>query len=292
MWLHQRTHLARFDPLIKAPEPSPLRAIITEVQLPVSGQTLFSPGGNIGSLSYSDNTLNVFFAATGVPFGHAVTFEVLLEGAGNKWIPTGEGGSSEFNHLGPGNYVLRVKPLIGSNAGNEATLTFTVAAPWYRTHVAYAIFAASLVTLFVLVGWLASQIERRENLRLERLVNVRTSELHETNLKLNHQIGESLEKAVALKLSNDRFQRLSENAPDIIFRVRVHPEPAYDYISPAVTRIAGFTPEEFYADPSLPARIAWPEGAETIMHLARKQSIGNAVREIVWRTNDGRLGHT
>ncbi|MGE5619513.1 MAG: PAS domain S-box protein [Sphingomonadaceae bacterium] len=58
----------------------------------------------------------------------------------------------------------------------------------------------------------------------------------------------------ALRESEARFRRLTENAPDIIFRYDLRPRPQFSYISPASTRILGFSPEELYADPELALR--------------------------------------
>ncbi len=53
----------------------------------------------------------------------------------------------------------------------------------------------------------------------------------------------------ALQQSEARFRRLTENAPDIIFRCDLKPRPALSYVSPAITQILGFSPEEIYAEP-------------------------------------------
>jgi PAS domain S-box-containing protein len=53
----------------------------------------------------------------------------------------------------------------------------------------------------------------------------------------------------ALTQSEARFERLAENAPDMIFRWSY--ANGFEYVSPASTEIFGFTPEEHYADPGL-----------------------------------------
>jgi two-component system, cell cycle sensor histidine kinase and response regulator CckA len=63
----------------------------------------------------------------------------------------------------------------------------------------------------------------------------------------------------ALRESEARFRRLAENARDIIYRYRLKPTPGFDYISPAVTGITGYTPEEVYLDPELMLKVTDPE---------------------------------
>jgi PAS domain S-box-containing protein len=74
------------------------------------------------------------------------------------------------------------------------------------------------------------------------------------------QLREEKRKAEAeLRESEARLRRLTENAPDIIYRYQIHPSPHYEYISPAVTAILGYSPEEHYADPALATKIVHPD---------------------------------
>src|SRR4051812_7871839 len=55
----------------------------------------------------------------------------------------------------------------------------------------------------------------------------------------------------ALRKSEERFRLIAENAQDFIFRYRLRPSPAFEYVSPAALNVTGYTPEELYGDPSL-----------------------------------------
>ncbi|HET7270812.1 MAG TPA: PAS domain S-box protein [Rubrobacter sp.] len=70
-----------------------------------------------------------------------------------------------------------------------------------------------------------------------------------------------------LRASEERFRLLAENARDVIFRYRLGPTPKYDYVSPSVEMLTGYTPEEFYADPMLAIRLVLPEYRPLVENL-------------------------
>jgi PAS domain S-box-containing protein len=99
---------------------------------------------------------------------------------------------------------------------------------------------------------------------------------------------ERLQAEQSLRASEERFRRLTANAPDAIFRYRFDPVPGYEYISPAIEQIVGYRPEEFYADPELAARIAHPQDHDALRAIARSRIVPLGMREIRWIGRDGR----
>jgi PAS domain S-box-containing protein len=210
VWMFVSPRLVRYDPRVAAPPARPLRAEITAVQLAATNRHLLSPGPSLAPLDHTDNYLVIHFAAPQNPFGPAITFEVLLEGADAQWVSTGTVGSASYNRLKEGQYVFHVRPVIdGATRGGEARLAFAVRPPWFRTPFAWFVYIAGAVGLVVFAAWLSSFLQRRENQRLERLVTARTSELNATNTSLARQIEETTEKSVALAASEERFRTLN-----------------------------------------------------------------------------------
>jgi PAS domain S-box-containing protein len=60
--------------------------------------------------------------------------------------------------------------------------------------------------------------------------------------------------------AEERFQRMAENAPDMIFRWTY--ARGFEYVSPASVDVVGYTPEEHYADPGLVYRNIHPDDIE------------------------------
>ncbi|TES93874.1 MAG: PAS domain S-box protein, partial [Candidatus Cloacimonadota bacterium] len=82
--------------------------------------------------------------------------------------------------------------------------------------------------------------EHRE--RLEGLVEERTSELKESNLQLQREIGERKRVEEALRESEKRFRTITESALEWIWEVDAKGK--YTYVSSVVEKILGYKPEE------------------------------------------------
>lgn len=61
-----------------------------------------------------------------------------------------------------------------------------------------------------------------------------------------------------LQESQERFHRLAENSPDMIYKMSL-PNEAYEYVSPAAEQIFGYTFDEFYRSPLLIKQIVHPD---------------------------------
>jgi PAS domain S-box-containing protein len=237
MWMHQDARLVRFDPSMPAPSPVQLRALITNVRLGAADQTVFSPVAGLASIPASGNSMTIHFLAPDNPVGQSVAFDVELQGPGGRWTSAGGSGTAVYSNLAEGKYVFRVRPRIGDEAGREATLTFAVPAPWYRTSPAYAAYGLAAIALVVLTAWLASFLERREKAKLERIVATRTREL-------NNAVRARLQGEQTLMASETRYRRLFESAKDGILILDADTGVVLD-VNPSLAGMLGCPRPEF-----------------------------------------------
>ncbi len=92
----------------------------------------------------------------------------------------------------------------------------------------------------------------------------------------------------ALKKSEEHFRLLAEKACDVIFRIRIWPEQNYEYISPAVEYVTGYTPQEYYDDPCLTGKIVHPDDRH-IFAMAFENLDNTKPFELRWNHKDGRV---
>ena len=93
----------------------------------------------------------------------------------------------------------------------------------------------------------------------------------------------------ALRESEERYRRLAENALDIIFRYRLSPMFAIDYVNPAVTRTCGYTQDEFYQQPDLGLKIIHPEDRATMEALLLERPPKNTDLVLRWVCKNGEI---
>lgn len=96
----------------------------------------------------------------------------------------------------------------------------------------------------------------------------------------------------AAREAEERFKRMAENAPDMIFRWSY--ASGFEYVNPASTQIIGYTPEEHYADPGLGYRAILSEDIPVYESVFSEMADPTGPRRycvIRWVHKDGHLVH-
>jgi PAS domain S-box-containing protein len=86
---------------------------------------------------------------------------------------------------------------------------------------------------------------------------------------------ERMEAQALLEQSEERFRRLAENAPDMIYRMAL-PDGAYEYVSPAAERIFGYPPQTFLEQPLLIREAIHPDFHDYFEHRWERLLAGEA----------------
>ncbi|MGE5381645.1 MAG: PAS domain S-box protein [Methylocystaceae bacterium] len=90
----------------------------------------------------------------------------------------------------------------------------------------------------------------------------------------------------SLEASEERFRLLTENARDIIFSIQIKPELKVFYMSPALTWITGYLPEEFYINPELLRQRIEPQHQGLTGRIIEKEVNFNSTWRASWRRKD------
>ncbi len=81
----------------------------------------------------------------------------------------------------------------------------------------------------------------------------------------------------------DNILQIANHSKDILFRFHKQPSPGFDYISPAVTAITGYSPDEYYQRPMLFEQIVELENLDLLnqINLPADSPLGPHVIRIV-----------
>jgi PAS domain S-box-containing protein len=96
----------------------------------------------------------------------------------------------------------------------------------------------------------------------------------------------------ALRESEERFRRLAENAQDLIFRVQIKPFFRYEYMSPAIEDISGYSPEEYYEDPQIGLKIVHSEDLPLLKTLRENPELDGKPVILRWIHKNGEVRWT
>ena len=206
----------------------PYEVLIRKVNTHSNGQDSLIFGGNFSNsghdimlsnqpaqqkhtLAYRFRNLSFSFSAIYFEDSHKTQYQHLLENFERKWSGWSNENKKEYTNLPPGEYTFRVKARnVYGAISREASYTFVVATPWYRTVEAYVLYIV-LAMLFVWgIVHLNTRRLKHQKVRLELLIQKRTKEIQLKNETLESQKQEITQQAESLTEQADFLKEANE----------------------------------------------------------------------------------
>jgi len=143
---------------------------------------------NKNSIKYANNSLIIEFASLFFYDEAQNNYKYKLEGFDKKWSEWTTETKKEYTNLPPGKYTFRVySKNIFEKQGNEAVYTFEILPPWYRTFWAYFMFLLLAGGFVYLIIKYSSKKLIEAKIRLENMVQERTSEINQQKRELEKE---------------------------------------------------------------------------------------------------------
>ncbi|HEU4716792.1 MAG TPA: triple tyrosine motif-containing protein, partial [Bacteroidia bacterium] len=142
-------------------------------------------------IPFRNNRFVFAFAAPFYNHGQETEFSYQLSGYDTSWSEWTGKTEIQYNNLGEGDYVFRVKARnIFGDVSRVAEYHFTILAPWYRTTWAYSLYVLSFAGLFFGSVRLSARRLRKQKEKLEKIVGERTAEVVQQKQQIEIQKSE------------------------------------------------------------------------------------------------------
>jgi len=223
LWLVTGQSLYHVNRAFRAPARPALRPVLVSLTSGHDNRELLTRPGQAGELpplAYENNSLVFRFFADSYAWRHPPHYEFILHRGGESRTVVGNGSLLTLTDLREGSYRLEAA-LDGTPgpAGAPLTVAFTIAAPWYRSGYAYALYALGATGLVAgLIRW-STHRSRHENLALEKLVAERTEELRAAMRKLNEETRNAATLAERDRLAGEIHDSLQQGLSGLMLQL-------------------------------------------------------------------------
>lgn len=121
------------------------------------------------TLPYADNSFTLHFAQPNFTgYNASQHFEYKMEGLDATWARGTKKPEATFNNLAPGTYTFLLREAGNNNEDDYAQLRITVLPPWYRSTLAYLIYALiGIALIFYAERNYTNKLRRRYNRKMK-----------------------------------------------------------------------------------------------------------------------------
>ncbi len=207
LWVGSET-LTRLDPRVKTAGTQPFSTLVRRVSAGTD-DVVYGGAGNLKpSLAPGRNSMLFEFAATVYGDEDATSYQYRLDGADKDWSAWARQKEARYSGLAPGSYRFHVRSrALDGRLGEEGVFEFKIEAPWYRTNLAYGVYALLLLLLALGARHLVVRHERekasRETAQLEAQAKVLEATVAERTKEIRTQADEIAAQKDNIELLSD-----------------------------------------------------------------------------------------
>jgi len=163
------------------------------------------------AIPYQRNKIVFDFASATIHNDKSPQYNWRLVGDDDNWSRWSFSKHREFKNLHEGDYILEIKAKdVFGNESEVKQFRFTVEKPWYRTIWAYLLYVVAFLAIVYLAIIIGQKRLKAQNIRLEGIVEERTTEIQKKNDALEHSYTEIAEQKQEITDSINYAQRIQE----------------------------------------------------------------------------------
>ncbi|HEU5148626.1 MAG TPA: ATP-binding protein, partial [Chryseosolibacter sp.] len=167
-------------------------------------------------LNYNDNVFSIEFASLSQLHPERSQYQYILEGFDKEWTMTNAAGRRvTYTNLDPGKYLFKVKAANNDGIWNDnaTSLAITVRPPFWRSGVAFILYAMVTLGALLLARWLVLYNERiKFQIQRERDRAQRMHELDRIKIKFFTNISHEFRTPLTLILTP--LEKMLRNTPE------------------------------------------------------------------------------
>jgi signal transduction histidine kinase/CheY-like chemotaxis protein/ligand-binding sensor domain-containing protein len=209
VWIATDEGLVKYNPQKNKDLESVYSTLIRKLTI---GEDSLLYAGNIDIsrpiIDFSYNTLQFSFSAPTYDQPERTEYQTRLDGLNREWSSWAMEPMKTYSNLPEGKYTFRVRSRdINGTLGEEARFPFTIPSPWYRQWWAYLLFALlGLGLIYTFVLWRTVRLRKQQE-KLEVLVEERTRELSTVN-QVSRALSEHLEFKDLIQMVGNQLRDL------------------------------------------------------------------------------------
>lgn len=182
----------------KPPPPNFEAIFVSENQINISGKVEINP---------EDTSLRLDFASLDLVLGENIFYRARLSDISNDWTTRERLNFIEYFNFSPGNYTFEVQASYDKQNWSESSKLIIVKKPfWWQTDLASFLLIWILIAIIFAIFWYRALNAKRIQVKLEKQVRERTSELEKKSeqlIRINKEksklVNELHEKSSVLK---------------------------------------------------------------------------------------------